>query len=277
LVFNTIVFHMEKCPMRSENELKWMAVLNSPREGAACRELLQSGFDPNERVERGGTPIIEAAGRGQLETCKTLIAAGADVKLSDEKGCTALHFAATNGHDDVCKLLLDHGANVEAVTSTDGGTPLHWAAGRAAAAAVLLAAGASVHAVANWNIKPLHEAVHSNDEDVCRLMLAAGADPVVRPGDYKGDYFSPLETAVSAGKGAIVRVLAEGRDIDFFQPNVAGVALIDLVGANADDELVAFAADIASRRTEGAIYAGLEQEARDEAPPAARRASLSPF
>jgi ankyrin repeat protein len=233
-----------------------MALL-SPREGSACRELLLEGFDPNSRLSRDETPLMQAAGRGQLAVCEMLIEAGADVKLGNESDRTALHLAAANGHDDVCKLLLAHGANLRAVTNTDGGSPLHWAAGRVDCAKVLIEAGASVHALTKWGNTPLHEAVGAVDEEVCRLMLDVGADPLIRHADCESDYLTPLERAVSNGNGKIARLLSEGLDIDPYGKTAGGVPLVDLAGKGADKTLVTFLAGLCVQRTELAVANGL--------------------
>jgi ankyrin repeat protein len=264
--------------MQSENESKWAVVLGSPREGAACRELLQSGFDPNSRLgSEKTTPLMQAAGRGQLDTCKTLIRAGADVKLGDPQNRTALHFAAANGHDDVCQLLLECGADVDVMTNNDGGTPLHWAGGRAAAARVLLAAGASLHLRTKYDLVALHEAVLSRDEEVCRLLLEAGADPVAGSTKGQPDYHSPLDRAVSMGSGAITRILSEGRDIDFFQPNAAGVTLFDLADPAGDEDLVAFLSELAAQRTARSICEAFDEPQLGGEATSASRSSFSPI
>jgi ankyrin repeat protein len=264
--------------MQSENESKWAVVLGSPREGAACCELLQSGFDPNSRLgHEKTTPLMQAAGRGQMHACRTLIAAGADVKAGDINNRTALHFAAANGHDEVCKLLLAHGASVDVMTTTDGGTPLHWAAGRPAAAKLLIEAGASVHARTKWEVTPLQEAVDSNDEEVCRIMLAAGADPMSESIGAYGNYLTPLESAVSKGNGVLARLLSEGREIDFFKPSAAGTALIDLVNDSADTELVTFFKELHAKRTERQIREGLDEGSQGHEERAVPRASFSPI
>ena len=95
-------------------------------------------------------------------------------------GFTALHFAAFFGKPEAAKVLLEHGASVDVYTRNPfANQPLHAAAaGRhIEVCRVLLAAGADVNATQHGGYTPLHEAAQHGDAEMTELFLSAGADP----------------------------------------------------------------------------------------------------
>ncbi len=86
-------------------------------------------------------------------------------------------------------------------------------------AKVMIEAGADVNRVSPEGIVPLQSAVLFENEEMVKLLLAAGADPLLRPKyNYIGDFRSALETAESLSKspradriGQMVRTAAEQR------------------------------------------------------------------
>lgn len=99
---------------------------------------------PKTNVEaRNGqdeSPLMLASLQGLTEVCQQLIAKGADV---NKPGWAPLHYAATRGHLAVMTLLLDNHAYIDAA-SPNGSTPLMMAAhyGTSSAVKLLLEAGA---------------------------------------------------------------------------------------------------------------------------------------
>ena len=81
-----------------------------------------------------------AALRGDGVLCRLLISKNSDV---NKTGWAPLHYAATNGHLEVMSLLLDENAYIDAA-SPNGTTPLMMAAhyGTPSAVKLLLEAGA---------------------------------------------------------------------------------------------------------------------------------------
>ena len=76
-------------------------------------------------------------------------------------------------------MLLEHGASVDAFTRNPfANQPLHAAAaGRhIEVCRVLLAAGADVNATQHGGYAPLHEAAQHGDVEMTELFLSAGAD-----------------------------------------------------------------------------------------------------
>lgn len=97
-------------------------------------------IDVEVRTAQDESPLMLAALKGFTELCQKLVASGADV---NKPGWTPLHYAATNGHLAVMSLLLENHAYIDA-DSPNGTTPLMMAAhyGTPAAVKLLLEAGA---------------------------------------------------------------------------------------------------------------------------------------
>ena len=119
------------------------ALLIAAREksGKVADELLRW---PTINVEaRNGadeSPLMFASLQGLTELAQKLVAKGADV---NKPGWTPLHYAATKGHVAIMTLLLDKYAYIDAA-SPNGTTPLMMAAhyGTPSAVKLLLEAGA---------------------------------------------------------------------------------------------------------------------------------------
>lgn len=74
--------------------------------------LLSKGANVNAvSHDRGNSPLMEAAVRGDSETVDQLLAAGADLNLQSKNGQTALMLAVGEGFTGVAKTLLDRGAD----------------------------------------------------------------------------------------------------------------------------------------------------------------------
>lgn len=98
------------------------------------------GINVEVRTSKDESPLMLAALKGLTGFCQQLIDKGADV---NKPGWAPLHYAATHGHLEVMSLLLDHDAYIDAA-SPNGTTPLMMAAhyGTPAAVKLLLEAGA---------------------------------------------------------------------------------------------------------------------------------------
>ena len=166
-------------------------------------------------LPRGGfTALMFAAREGAVDAARALAAGGANLNLGDRDGLTALILAVINAHYDLASALLERGANPDEADST-GMTPLYAAVdmntlqffhGRPTARPsgaldsvdmikALLARGAKPdlalktpvlqrhNNTPNQNLgegtTPLMRAAKSGDVAVMRLLLAAGADPVL--------------------------------------------------------------------------------------------------
>ena len=104
------------------------------------RALAVAGADPHVRTEENTTPLMVAAGLGQvpaetrvtesdsLAAVQFVLELGADVNTANDVGRTALHGAAHIRSDAIVRLLVDAGARVN-VADQRGITPLMIAEG----------------------------------------------------------------------------------------------------------------------------------------------------
>jgi ankyrin repeat protein len=123
-------------------------------------------------------------------------------------GFTALHLAAFFGKPGATRVLLDAGASVDDYGSNDfQNQPLHAAAaGRhAEVCRLLLAAGADVNATQHGGYAPLHEVAASGDVELVELFLSAGADAAARTDGGR----TSAEVADAAGHVDVARRLRE--------------------------------------------------------------------
>lgn len=150
-----------------------------------------------ERRQRG-TAIREAApatsGRGGLrplmaaalfnrdpEAVQTLLEAGARINVRAGDGATALMLAAVGNSPEVAQILLDAGADPDAATTDKKLTALRLAAAcnpDARMTALLMHHGAAAKTFDGAAL--CHAAMLNPNPEVCRLLLAAGADPKLR-------------------------------------------------------------------------------------------------
>jgi uncharacterized protein len=158
--------------------------------------LLARGFDVDQRLPGGSTPLMVAAALGSLTIVRTLIERGAKPALVDEQGNGALHaaaqfaFASADGERSrqLLRLLLDAGAPVDHANAA-GQSPLLLLLGaRAPAAAptpqralvelmqLLLAQGADVGRQDERGVGCLHACAMHGLIDAAMALLRAGAD-----------------------------------------------------------------------------------------------------
>ena len=131
-----------------------------------------------------------------------------DARLSED-GETALHRAASRGHLKAVALLLDRGATVDAVDG-EGVTPLILASyrGKTEVVRLLLERGAGVNAQEKRNgLSSLSHAVGRGDKDLVSVLLAHGADPLLKSADGR----TPLERAEANGASEIVALLKQAK------------------------------------------------------------------
>nr|WP_255565418.1 ankyrin repeat domain-containing protein [Wolbachia endosymbiont of Cylisticus convexus] len=94
--------------------------------------LIKSGANVNDNYERNRTPLHIAIGHKQFEIAKLLIESGANVNAKTENHgkdyLTPMHLAIFANTPEFIELLASHGALINERESTEGHTPLHFAA-----------------------------------------------------------------------------------------------------------------------------------------------------
>ncbi|KAH7371173.1 ankyrin repeat-containing domain protein [Pyrenochaeta sp. MPI-SDFR-AT-0127] len=179
--------------------------------------LLRAKADPNGQIEPshryGGTrtPLVAAAGVGDVSLVTVLIQYGADPN-AHPKGMISrspLQAACEAGRLAVVQLLLDHDADVNAPPAwRNGGTALQFAAinGNPEIVLKLLEHGADFDApAARINGRTALEGAAENGRlDTVKLLLDAG---VSIHGPYEGQYNRAIQFAREKGYLPIVREL----------------------------------------------------------------------
>ena len=144
----------------------------SPR---AFQVLIQAkNIKPESRNAQDESPLMMAAIRGQLDMVRQLLAKDADV---NKPGWTPLHYAVSNAHTDtlaITQLLLDHSAYIDAA-SPNGSTPLMLAAmyGPIDAVKLLLQEGADPSLKNQLGLSAIDFANRASRQDIADLIAAA--------------------------------------------------------------------------------------------------------
>lgn len=103
------------------------ALINATAAGqtAMAKVLVLKGVPVNVRdSEVGWTPVMRAAGNGDLELFEFLVEHGADLKMIDYTGTSCLIWAASNGHMNTVRAILDLGIVDVNLTDSLGQTAL---------------------------------------------------------------------------------------------------------------------------------------------------------
>jgi hypothetical protein len=72
---------------------------------AIVQAFLAKGCDPNATDRNGGTALIWATARGDIDAVRLLIEAGAAMNAQDSQGMTALRMAKSKNHNEISTLL----------------------------------------------------------------------------------------------------------------------------------------------------------------------------
>jgi ankyrin repeat protein len=182
---------------------------------------LARGADLEARDGGGRTPLIDAAGRGDLDIVNVLVARGALVDARDSDDATALHHAARGGHHACALVLARAGAPIDAVAGIRKRTALHDAtlAGSEETVRVLLASGADARVADTFGETAMHllaRAEGSRASLVAPLLLAAGTEPSTRL-DARG--FTAAHAAAVTDNAAVLRALASASLVSSATPS----------------------------------------------------------
>jgi ankyrin repeat protein len=161
-------------------------------DGKSVHELVAAGADPNFALPSGSKALQVAASYKSAAAMKTLVEAGANPNIADSGGNTPLHVAAQIGDVELVKALLAKKADPNARTAK---AP----AGRGGGGGGRRVIG---------ELTALHFAAKAEHEDVMRVLVAAGADPLLKA---QGD--TPLlMSAAGSGQPRIVKYVFEELD-----------------------------------------------------------------
>ena len=164
---------------------------------------------PGMALGQPGSPVADAARRGDLEAVRLLLRDGADVNAAQGDGMTALHWAAERGDEVLGEVLIYAGARMDAGTRIGHYTPLHLAARGAHAPVVtlLLEAGSDPAArTTNSGASPLHLAAAASDPSVVSALIEWGADVNAREAAWGQ---TPLIFAAANNRVPVIRALLE--------------------------------------------------------------------
>ena len=185
----------------------------------------------NVRNERGHSPVLIAQYHHKAAAVEVLLAADPALDVFDaasvgrtatvaewldrdpslvnaysSDGFYPLGLAAFFGHPETVRLLLARGADVNQVARNQMRVQaIHAAvAGRSREAIELVVeAGAAIDAQQHQGWTALHEAVHQENLDLTRYLLAHGADPKLQNDEGK----SAIGLAADQGSAAILKLL----------------------------------------------------------------------
>jgi ankyrin repeat protein len=142
-------------------------------------ELLGRGFDPNTLSPSRDFGLILALREPSLLVTEVLLkwpATRVEVRSAEDE--SPLMLAALHGLTDVCRQLIVRGADV----NKPGWAPLHYAAthGHLEVMTLLLEKYAYIDAASPNGTTPLMMAARYGTPDAVKLLLEAGADPMLR-------------------------------------------------------------------------------------------------
>ncbi len=148
-------------------------------DSAQVRALLNRGFDPNTSDPAGMPGLMLAMKESAFTVAKVLLhhpQIKAEVRNASDE--SPLMLAALAGENELCELMIRHGADV----NKPGWAPLHYAAthGHLEVMNLLLEENAYIDAASPNNTTPLMMAAHYGTPSAVKLLLEAGADPLLK-------------------------------------------------------------------------------------------------
>jgi len=140
--------------------------------------LLKNGADANARIDNSNVLGSAAcAAENSLAAVKLLLSHGAKMNQDPDAACPALTSACSQGNIPVVKYLLANGAQVNAKQDGNATSPLMMACevNNVQLVNIFLAAGARVNAKDQDGVTPLAMAKANKNQAIIKLLLAAGA------------------------------------------------------------------------------------------------------
>jgi ankyrin repeat protein len=145
----------------------------------AVRNLLNRGFDPNTRDERGQTGLMIALREPSPKVIDVLLSSPqTDINARNVSDESPLMLAAIKGQADLVEKLLAR----DAAVNKPGWTPLHYAAssGQLSIMKILLDKYAFIDAQSPNGTTPLMMAAMYGSAESVKLLLDEGADPLMK-------------------------------------------------------------------------------------------------
>ena len=170
-----------------------LALAIARRRHDVVRLLLERGASTAGVAPRGSTLLATAAFEGDEQLVRILLDQHSDPNEPDGTGKGPLVYAAAKGLTPIVRMLLDAGADVNRVYAHKL-TALMWAAGYPnivaapdglATAELLLARGASIHAVDDRGRSALMIAAERGHAEMVTGLMAHGANATLRDGQGK--------------------------------------------------------------------------------------------
>lgn len=204
-----------------------------------CLAFLLIGNWTEIHAQAGGTletPLMEAAGEGNLAMAKFLIEnQGVSVNATDAEGNTALIAAAGACQSKISEYLIEKGADVNSKNSSYGATALSIAAGKChdpREIRVLLDHHAEVHVRNKGGDTPLLIAVKHGNLQAVAMLLQAGAEI-----NGQNEGYTSLMVASLRGYTGIVKLLINNHaDLNF--QNQSGETALSLAQNYAQSKVV---------------------------------------
>jgi len=126
--------------------------------------------------DTSGFDIVKATQYGAFHRVQDILQAGFDVNQRDEENVTLLHWAAINNRKEIVQYFLQLGADCNAVGGELMSTPLHWATrqGHTAIVVVLVQAGADTEVRDGEGCAALHLAAQFGHTSILGYLIAKG-------------------------------------------------------------------------------------------------------
>lgn len=172
-------------------------------DASTVSELLNRGFDPNTISPTGEHGLLLAVREPSLKVAGVLINwPKVNVEARNQQDESALMLASLQGLTEVCEQLIAKGADV----NKTGWAPLHYAAtrGHLAVMTLLLDQHAYIDAASPNGTTPLMMAAHYGTPPAVKLLLEAGADPMLK----NAQGLSALDFAQRANRADSAEIIA---------------------------------------------------------------------
>jgi ankyrin repeat protein len=151
--------------------LDWLHRRGFPDKTSSLKQFDDGVVIPDSRPPRS----LRFAESGDVDELRRALEEGCGVNARGRWDMTALMLSAREGHEDCVDMLISHGADVNAVSSENGNTALGLAVMTGSEAVVrrLVRAGADP---VRGDKPALHWAANRDHLEICRFLLAAGAN-----------------------------------------------------------------------------------------------------